>query len=153
MRTFKIYSFGNFQSWNTVLLTVHSTRQDLLTTGSLYLLTTFTYFTLTLPSLPADTNLMSVSMSSIFFSLFQDSAHEWSHTVSFSVCFILFEGKISFFHDWIIFQCVCVCVCVCVSPHTYILFIHSSSYRRFVYMPSLWFIMFNKHRGIDIFLR
>ena len=50
MKTFKIYSFSNFQIYNKVLLTIvimfYITSPELiyLITGSLYLLTPFTYF-------------------------------------------------------------------------------------------------------------
>ena len=49
MRTFKIYSLGNFQIYNTVLLNIvtmlFTKSHDSFIAGSLYLLTTFIHFT------------------------------------------------------------------------------------------------------------
>ena len=49
IKTFKIYSLGNFQIYNTVLLTIVTMlltkSHDSFVAGSLYLLTTFTHFT------------------------------------------------------------------------------------------------------------
>ena len=49
MRTFKIYYLGNFQIYNSVLLTIitmlFTKSHDSFIAGSLYLLTTFTHFT------------------------------------------------------------------------------------------------------------
>ena len=88
MRTFEIYSLSNFQIYNTLLLTTVCPH-DLLTGGSLYLLTTFIYFTQPPPMYSlATTNLFSVFMS--LFIHFLDSTYKWHHMVCVFLCLTYF---------------------------------------------------------------
>ena len=93
MRTFKVYSFNNFQIYSTVLLTivdtVYITSPELinLKTESLYLLTTFAHF----PSLILPLIITTLFFVSEVFFVFLNSICKQYHIVSiflFLTCFI-----------------------------------------------------------------
>ena len=71
-----------------------------LITGSLHLLTTFTYFSHSLPPSLATTNLSSVSMSSVFLG----STYKWDyHTV-----FVFLSGLFHLDHIIKVHSCCCI---------------------------------------------
>ena len=88
MRTFKIHSLSNFQTWNAILLTIvpmlyiKSPRHTYFLTECLYLLTPFTHLANLPTFFPSGTyyiNLLSAFMSFVLFVCFLDFTSKWNH--------------------------------------------------------------------------
>ena len=89
MRTFKTYSLGNFQIYNTVVLTIvamlYTSSPGLLyfTIGSSYLLTSFTYFIHPTP-LFYFSMLLNIQRKAEMFGTFKKQSPSWKQHKCFS---------------------------------------------------------------------